>query len=195
MPGVPGGTGGPGGFPLPGQPGFNPNQNQFKIDANGQLVPVTPTQTGAVINSQTGGVQNTPVPGQQPASGPNGINTAGNSLATQNAATAAINQMLQNPNPQPGAAGLGTAGGMTTGGIAGVASMYKGPSIKVYGGRQKYQEWEFIFSLNDQRGGPNGQRNPLQNGSQGTGAQPGAGGAPPLGSSTGTPTVTPTGNP
>jgi hypothetical protein len=39
---------------------------------------------------------------------------------------------------------------MTAGGIAGVASNFKGPSIKVYGGRQKYQEWEFIFSMNKQ---------------------------------------------
>ena len=42
---------------------------------------------------------------------------------------------------------------MTTGGIAGVASNYKGTSIKLYGGRQKYQEWEFIFSLNNQQNG------------------------------------------
>ncbi len=191
MPGVPGVPGAPGGigaggFPLPGQPGFNPTQNQFKIDGNGQLVPVTPTQTGAVINSQTGGVQNTPAPG-----GATGLNSAGNGLATQNAATAAINNMLTNPNPQAGAAGLGTAGGMATGGLAGVASMHKGPSIKLYGGRQKYEEWEFVFSLNNQQqGAPNGQRNPLQGGQPGAGGAPGAGGGPgsppPLGSSAGT---------
>jgi hypothetical protein len=168
-------AGAPGaGFPLPGQPGFNPSQNQFKIDQNGQLVPLQPTQTGAVINSQTGGVQNSPLPGQpqqqQGGSGfaPSGLATnPGNNPAVANAATAAINNMLTNPNPQAGAGGLGTAGGMTTGGIAGVASNFKGTSIKLYGGKQKYQEWEFIFSLNNQQNGAGANRNPLQPGANG----------------------------
>lgn len=56
---------------------------------------------------------------------------------------------------------------MTTGGIAGVASNYKGTSIKLYGGRQKYQEWEFIFSLNNQQNGAGANRNPLQPGANG----------------------------
>ncbi len=188
-PGQPGGAAG--GFPLPGQPGFNPTQNQFKIDANGQLVPIQPTQTGAVINSQTGGVQNTPAPAQQPA----GINapgmSPGNSVGAQNAATAAINNMLTNPNPAAGANGLGTAGGTTQGGIAGVASMYKGTSIKIYGTRQKYQEWEFIFSMNNQQNGTGQNRNPLTPGQNGltpgqTPGQNGAGNPPPIGSTTGT---------
>ncbi len=165
----------PGSFPLPGQPGFNPTQNQFKIDANGQLVPVTPTQTGAVINSQTGGVQNTPAPlGAPPLGGMNapGINPAGNGIAAQNQATAAIQSMLTNPNPA--GAGLGTSAGMTTGGIAGVASMYKGPSIKIYGGRQKYQEWEFIFKLDNGECVAGGaQTNPLTPGQNGLNPQNG----------------------
>ena len=76
------------------------------------------------------------------------------------------------------------------GGIAGVASNYKGPSIKIYGGRQKYQEWEFIFSLNDGKNGPPGQgRNPLTPGQNGLGnqGQPNNGTAPPpIGPTTGT---------
>jgi hypothetical protein len=188
------GQGGGGGFPLPGQPGFNPTQNQFKIDANGQLVPIAPTQTGAVINSQNGGVQNTPLPAQQPA-GLTGM-SPGNSVATQNAATTAINNMLTNPNPQAGANGLGTAGGMTTGGIAGVASNYKGTSIKIYKTRQKYQEWEFIFSLNDQQNGAGQNKNPLQPGQNGlnptpNGTTPGQNTGAPIGSTTGS---TPPGN-
>jgi hypothetical protein len=180
---------GAGGFPLPGQPGFNPTQNQFKIDANGQLVPITPTQPGATNNSPTGAVQNMPLPAQPP-SGMNspGMNPAGNSPAAQNAATTAINNMLTNPNPQAG--GLGTAGGMTTGGIAGVASNYKGTSIKVYKTRQKYQEWEFIFSLNDQQSGAGQNRNPLQPGQNGlngpSGATGSTGAGAPFGSTTGT---------
>jgi hypothetical protein len=202
LPGQPGQGGG--GFPLPGQPGFNPTQNQFKIDANGQLVPIQPTQTGAVINSQNGGVQNTPLPGQPPApsgfGGPATGMSAGNTPAAQNAATAAINNMLTNPNPAAGANGLGTAGGMTAGGIAGVASNFKGTSIKIYGTRQKYQEWEFIFSLNDQQNGAGQNRNPLQPGQNGLApgqngqpGQPGQNGQPaqtnptPIGSTTGNP--------
>jgi hypothetical protein len=185
--GMPGQPGMAGSFPLPGQPGFNPTQNQFKIDANGQLVPVTPTQAGAVINSQTGGVQNTPL-GAPPSGGINapGINPAGNGIAAQNTAAQMIQGMLTNPNPQPGAGGLGTSAGMTTGGIAGVASMYKGPSIKIYGGRQKYQEWEFIFKLDNGNGAGGQQANPLTPGQNGLNPQnPAQGTAPAAGSTTG----------
>ncbi|MGA3189550.1 MAG: hypothetical protein ABSF22_20785 [Bryobacteraceae bacterium] len=168
QPAFPGQGGAPAGaFPLPGQPGFNPTQNQFKIDANGQLVPVTPAQPGQVSGTQpAAGSQpfgSQPQP-SQPVSqqafgaqtGGNGVNP-GTGVAPSNAGTTAINQMLTNPNPAAG--GLGTSAGMTTGGIAGVASMYKGPSIKIYGTRQKYQEWEFIFTMNNQQTGqPN---NPL----------------------------------
>jgi hypothetical protein len=190
MPGAPGQPGMPGSFPLPGQPGFNPTQNQFKIDTNGQLVPVTPTQTGAVINSPTGGVQNTPL-GAPPSGGINapGVNPAGNGIAAQNTAAQMIQGMLTNPNPQPGAGGLGTSAGMTTGGIAGVASMYKGPSIKIYGGRQKYQEWEFIFKLDNGNGAGGQQANPLTPGQNGLNPQtggPGGTAAPAAGSTTGT---------
>jgi len=186
--GFPGQPGTPGaGFPLPGQPGFNPTQNQFKVDANGQLVPIQPTQTGAVINSQNGGVQNTPGTPPQPGAGINLPGTSGNSIGSQNAATQAINNLLTNPNPQAGVGGL--AGGTTTGGIAGVASNYKGTSIKIYGNRQKYQEWEFIFSMNNQQNGAGQNRNPLQNGQPGqpNGNPNGAPNPAPIGSTTGNP--------
>jgi hypothetical protein len=196
--GQPGAMAAPNGFPLPGQPGFNPTLNQFKIDANGQLVPITPTattQAQQAINSQTGGVQNTPL--GAPITAP-GVSPLPGGIAAQNQATQAINQLLTNPNPQAGAGGLGTAGGLSTGGIAGVASNYKGPSIKVYKTRQKYQEWEFIFSLNDQRNAVNTNRNPLggqgqpgQNGQQQqNGTQSPAGSGFTLGTTTGS-----TGNP
>jgi hypothetical protein len=118
----------------------------------------------------------------------------GNTVGAQNLATTAINNMLTNPNPAAGANGLGTAGGMTTGGIAGVASNYKGTSIKIYKTRQKYQEWEFIFSLNDQQNAGGQNRNPLQPGQNGLapgqtgqpGQQNGTGNPAPIGSTTGT---------
>lgn len=209
-PGQPGqpGVGQPGitpGFPLPGQPGFNPTQNQFKIDANGNLVPVQPPQTpmqpsgigGPNGLNPNGGVQNAGAPQQQPAPGMGGagINPFGNGMGAQNVATQAINNMLTNPNPQAGG-GLGTSQGMTTGGIAGVASMYKGTSIKTYATRQKYQEWEFIFSLNNQQNGQNQNRNPLGSPSQpGPNGPSGASGfgAPAFGSTVGTSPTAPSG--
>lgn len=204
--GLPGQT--PGMFPLPGQPGFNPNQNQFKIDANGQLVPYTPTQPNQSQTAQ-GSQGTTPQPtgfgsAQTGVTGgimAPGMNPAGNAMGAQNPATQAINNMLTNPNPVAGANGLGTAGGMTSGGIAGVASTYKGPSIKTYNKRQKYQEWEFIFSLNDQQNGPNTNRNPLQPGQNGltsgqTGTGQGTGFSQPAGQTPQSPSTTGnTGNP
>lgn len=197
QPGLPGMM--PGQFPLPGQQGFNPTQNQFKVDANGQLVPFQPTAvpqnqlnpngaagTTGAASAAIGGIS---APGINPANG-----------FGQNPATQAINNQLTNPNPVAGANGLGTAGGMQSGGIAGVATNYKGTSIKTYNKRQKYQEWEFIFSLNDQTNGPPTGRNPLTPGQNGLG--PGQNGA--AGGSNGfsqpmqpvTPTTPPgTGNP
>lgn len=204
--GQPGGTPG---FPLPGQPGFNPAQNQFKVDANGNLVPVQPPQPGVAnpngvnpnggINpngglNPNGGIQNAGAP-QQPAAGMGGpgMNPFGNSQAAQNVATQAINNMLTNPNPQAGA-GLGTSQGMTTGGIAGVASMYKGTSIKIYATRQKYQEWEFIFSLNNQQNGQNTNANPLGNNQQNPqNGQNGQNSTSPFGSTVGSTTTTTSG--
>jgi len=202
--GVAGGQ--PGTFPLAGQPGFNPIQNQFKIDANGQLVPVTPTPTGQVNNAQAGQspaaqpyVQ-PPVAGQPVGASPFGMQPSGalganavnpgTGVAPQNAATSAINSMLSNPT-QPGA-GLGTSAGMTAGGIAGVASTFKGPSIKIYATRQKYQEWEFIFSPNNSQQGMQ-PKNPLGGSQPGT-TTPGQNGSTPAAGTGATGTST-TGNP
>jgi len=42
-----------------------------------------------------------------------------------------------------------TAGGpLGPGGLVGVATTFKGASIKIYKDRQKYQEWEFLFDMN-----------------------------------------------
>jgi hypothetical protein len=66
-----------------------------------------------------------------------------------NAAIGLINQLLTTPRqPPPGAVPAPTAN-LTAGGlgIAGVASTHTGPTIKVYGERQKFNEWEFVFEL------------------------------------------------
>ena len=36
---------------------------------------------------------------------------------------------------------------MVQGGLAGVASTFAGPSIKIYKDRSKYNEWEFVLDL------------------------------------------------
>ena len=178
-----------GAFPLPGQPGFNPTQNQFKVDANGQLVPITPPQPGQAVAFQNG------APAGTPGFSAPGMNPTGNTQATPNVATTAIQNQLMNPNPVAGANGLGTSAGMQTGGIAGVASTYKGPSIKVYATRQKYQEWEFIFSLNNQQGAPK-QGNPLgPSGAAGASGAAGPGFNAPAGSTLGSGAGSTTGNP
>jgi len=56
--------------------------------------------------------------------------------------------------PRPGGMqGLpGMGGTQIGGGIAGVASEFKGPSIMVYHERQKYNEWEFVYDQSKDRG-------------------------------------------
>jgi hypothetical protein len=66
-----------------------------------------------------------------------------------NAALNAINNALFRPNQAPVAGPTGSPG------IAGVASTFKGPSIKTYRERTKYQEWEFVFEpTTNQPGAP-----------------------------------------
>jgi hypothetical protein len=58
---------------------------------------------------------------------------------TSNPALNAIDNALFRPNQAPATGPTGSPG------IAGVASKFKGPSIKAYRERTKYQEWEFVF--------------------------------------------------
>jgi hypothetical protein len=150
----------PGGFQpgapgqLPGQPGFNPQsanqnilgqnnigQNQVRIGPDGQFIPVT-SPPGQVGSAPTGDVQTTQTPQQFQ---PGGVPAAGGPGGTPNPAVQMINDMLTRPtnqNPPNAAVNTGIAGG-----IAGVASTYSAPSIKVYKERQKYNEWEFVFEM------------------------------------------------
>jgi hypothetical protein len=132
---------------FPGQPnpnGVPGNQNVppgFQLGPNGQLVPITNNGgnnnngglnsgfNNSLNNRNAGPIQtqsNTGLPGQGPNSVPN-----------------AINQLLTNPTQQT-QSGLSSGGG--GGGIAGVASTHTGPSIKTYNDRQKYEEWEFVYT-------------------------------------------------
>jgi hypothetical protein len=203
----------PGGFQpgLPGQLPFQPGTNQFQQGAN-QFQPQTNQfQPGANqfqqgnnqsnnlnqgFGMQNGNPQTGPMPaggpfGQSPqgnpqngpfgsaGSGPGGTTTSG---PGSNNALGMIQNLLTTPQ-QPQAGNMTAIG---AGGLAGVASTYKAPSIKIFKDRQKYNEWEFIFDLKSAlpgqgqqgtlpglgQGAPNGQNQngqPGQNGSNGNG--------------------------
>jgi hypothetical protein len=125
-----------------------------------------------------------PIPGQQPnaaqpaGAGPNSPQNA------SNPALQAIQQSLTNPQQagtasqtaqsgqQAPGAQMGT-GVAIPGGLAGVASKLESDSIKIYGDRQKYNEWEFVYDMNKKKGqgqgqGQQGNQNALQPGGSNT---------------------------
>jgi hypothetical protein len=130
----------PGQFPFPGQtaPGGLPGGIQtgippgFRIDTNGQLVPITPGP-GQPPPGLPGGI-----PGQPASPQPGGAQDP-------NAALNLINQLLTNPRQTPTVQNTPTSGNQI-GAIAGIASTHKGPSIKVYKDQDHYELWEFVFS-------------------------------------------------
>ena len=68
----------------------------------------------------------------------------------------------------------GTGGGMVPGGMSGVVSKSKEESIRVYQGRNRYNEWTFVFAgVGGAPGGPGGRGQP---GGQGGLSAPGPGG-------------------
>jgi hypothetical protein len=100
------------------------------------------------------------IPGQPPQNpnagmpqqaGGGGYNPGGpaGGMGNNSAAVGMINQILRNPAAPPGGFGNSAFGNSSQGGIAGFASKFKGPSIKIYKERQKYQEWEFVYDIKD----------------------------------------------
>ena len=156
-----------------GQPGFNQGFNQ-------------PIQQPNI--TEQGGFGVPPPPGVSGATPPPPANQAVN----------LINQLLTTPRAPP--PGLGANPAQGGGGLAGIASTYKGATIKTYADRKKYQEWEFVFQLSQLTtlqppagAGPNGAGQPGAAGQPGngfgTGTGPAPGGAPgiagPLGNQSG----------
>jgi len=94
------------------------------------------------FNPQAPSSSQNPLAGVQPNAGIPGNNSG-------NAALNAIDNSLFRPNQTP------TGGAMGSPGIAGVASKFKGPSIKAYRERTKYQEWEFIYEPGANQPGAN----------------------------------------
>lgn len=157
---------------VPGQPANGP-QPQFpgqqipgqqqNVNTGQTNVPVPPGfqlgPNGTLVPAPIGG--NAPLPPSNLPQGnfPPGMNTAsavGLPGGGGNPGLDTINRILTNqPAAQTGPTVLSNnaVGG---GGIAGIASTHKGPSIKVYKDRSKYQEWEFIFTPTAGVGGVGG---------------------------------------
>jgi type II secretory pathway pseudopilin PulG len=205
---VPGQAGAPGTFTpqfpgqqFPGQPpppGVVPQNIPpgYTLNQNGQLVPVTPGASPvppAQLPNQPGlnpqFANQLPNPGGQP-----GAAATSGAPGQNNPALGLINQLLTTPRQPPAGVGLGQ-GSSIGGGIAGVASTHAGPTIKVYGERTKYEEWEFVFRPTQQQlaaaqaargGGPGGPQGGGPGGPQGGGpggpaGGPGRQGGPPGG--------------
>lgn len=159
------------------QPGFNqPVINQGGQTANNGTLSVSTAGNQTGFNPQTQLQQ----PGGMPSF--NGAPSPGPNPAS-NQAVGLINQLLTTPRQPP--AGIGPAQQpQAGGGLAGIASTYKGTTIKSYGDRTKYQEWEFVFQPAQlatglqapvQGQGPNGSGGIPSTGQLGT---PGASGNP-----------------
>jgi type II secretory pathway pseudopilin PulG len=164
-----------------------------------QLIPVGAQGTGAISGPQggtssqpgafpgagqrtggAGGRGSSPAPaaGREPSpaspGGPGGSpqgSTAGRagSLSTFNVA------------PMPGAGGRGTTLTGGVGGFIGVTSKSKEKSIRLYNGRNHYNEWAFVFTAQNQApgaGGAPGAGAPGQRGQRGQPGQPGQRGFP-----------------
>jgi hypothetical protein len=198
----PGQTGAlPGGFQpgLPGQLPFQPGANQFQQGTNQFPNGVNQFQSGAnqfqtgnnqsnnpnqVFGAQNG-VQGGVLPGggvyQSPQGNPqNGaFGSTGGPGGTTSSGPGSNNAlgMIQNLLTTPQQPQTGNMTGIGSGGLAGVASTYKAPSIKIYKDRQKYNEWEFIFDLKSAMPGQ-GQQGTLPGLGQGGPVAPGQNGQP-----------------
>jgi type II secretory pathway pseudopilin PulG len=124
---------------------------------------------------------------------------AGAPVGRGQSSTPAATSPFAGGSTQPGGRGLspiGTPGAGATAGIMGVTSKSKDKSIRLYGGRNHYNEWQFVYlaqvqapggvpgaAVPGQRGQP-GQQNPF--GGPGVGGR-GRGGGRPTGPGTGGP--------
>jgi hypothetical protein len=157
-----------------------PNSNPFPIASDVPAVPqpqqslngIPPFNVSQVGNLANAGFnpQNPNPPQPAATTGqPNPLPGVSPSNTSGNAALDAIGNALSRPNQAP------TTGPTGSPGIAGVASTFKGPSIKAYKARTKYQEWEFVYepAVNLPAANPPGANQPGANplGQPGTTAQ------------------------
>jgi hypothetical protein len=151
------GNGGYGSSSIGGNGGFGNTTNNTANNPypNGVTAPApTPTTSpfGQPVNSQ--------YQGQSPYSTTPGMNQQGNfqqpgQQITPGQAispTQMMNNLLTQPRPGGPPPGIGTPvtggmGGTTVGGLAGVATTYKGKGIHSYNDQDEYQKWEFYYDL------------------------------------------------
>jgi hypothetical protein len=105
--------------------------------------------------------------GQSPYSTNPGSNNNANTGFGQQGQQGSPAQMINNllTSPRPGGAPAGIGGGMTgtvVGGLAGVASTYRGHGIKRYADQDEYQKWEFFYDFGGDMRGVNQQQQPQQ---------------------------------
>src|SRR5579885_2305200 len=146
----------PGQFPLPGLPGIPAQSGQAPA-----AMPANPTQAG--FNPQAPGQQAFPfalTPQSPPAQ------QQGTLAPPPNAALGMINSMLTNPQQNTQNPTVQN-NPLLAGGLAGVATTFKGPSIAVYNKQEKYQLWEFVFDLKSLMGQTAPPAQPPQPGGQG----------------------------
>ena len=156
-----------------------PNVNPVPVPADAQPAPqVTPfapnpfgnqpnNLAAAGFNPQNPTPQQPAIATGQPNSGLPGSPGSGTSTNTAgNAALGSIDNALFRPNQAP------TTGPTGSPGIAGVASTFKGPSIKAYKERTKYQEWEFVYEPAVNQPGAPGQAGANPSGANPLGANP-----------------------
>jgi hypothetical protein len=142
------------GQPFPGQPGqpipVQPGQ-PFPVQP-GQPYPVQPypAQPGQPYPVTYPTVINQPPPGA--AQAPVTSSPYPGAPQSNPAAVEVIRNLLTTPRPggMPGAPS-GMLGMNIQGGVAGVASTVEKSGIKVYNERSKYNEWEFLYDLSQDR--------------------------------------------
>lgn len=154
---------------FPGQPANGGLPNGYQPGLPGQVPGSPQSPNGLPLPGQIPGGVPTQANGQPGFVTPNQFQpqTGTGAPPTTNAAVGMIMSSLTTPR-QPSTDSNFGSGSMGAAGLAGVASTFKGPSIKIYKDHQKYQEWEFIFDL--KQGLPGQQTTGTQ-----TGAQPGQG--------------------
>ncbi len=162
----------------PGQPvGNQPGQFQPGQPQAGQ------PQTGQPQQFNSGMPYPVPTPPGMPAGVSGASTAAGVQPGAANQGLDMINKILTTPRSNMNMGVQGAPGLQIGGGIAGFASKYEAPSIKVYNERQKYNEWEFVYDMKKdkrllgQAAGmmPNQQQNPLGNGNVPNPLQPNQG--------------------
>jgi type II secretory pathway pseudopilin PulG len=202
--GAQGGFGAPGGFGAqgPGGPnrsggafsGFGPaggpgGQNSFGQNSFGQAGgngPASPDPSTQNANGPAVGAGSNPTGTTTDSSGT--VNTSGsNSSSSGGSGGGSDSQNGNNPNGANGSNNANGPGGQVFGGgpIVGVASASEKETIREFNKKHHYNEWQFIYDPNTDRGGllstPN--QPPLQNangvpGQNGTNGMPGMPGQP-----------------